>query len=127
MWIKFFLDGHHAKITTQYSTRFIPHQQMIWIIRDFCSTIANLFITKFLQLYTKSTKGIWKVISASSMGTMIEWYDFYIFGSLAVVISTKFSLLIIQLAAFLSTLATFAASSLFARLEPFSGTGRFNR
>jgi hypothetical protein len=24
----------------------------------------------------KSTKGIWKVISASSMGTMIEWYDF---------------------------------------------------
>jgi hypothetical protein len=36
-----------------------------------------------------STKGIWKVISASSMGTMIEWYDFYI-GSLAVVISTKF-------------------------------------
>jgi hypothetical protein len=29
------------------------------------------------------------------MGTMIEWYDFYIFGSLAVVISTKFSLQII--------------------------------
>jgi hypothetical protein len=26
------------------------------------------------------------------MGTMIEWYDFYIFGSLAVVISTKFFL-----------------------------------
>jgi hypothetical protein len=24
----------------------------------------------------KSTKGIWLVISASSMGTMIEWYDF---------------------------------------------------
>ena len=38
----------------------------------------------------KKTTGIWKVISASSMGTMIEWYDFYIFGSLAVVISTKF-------------------------------------
>jgi hypothetical protein len=38
----------------------------------------------------KSTKGIWKVISASSVGTLIEWYDFYIFGSLAVVISTKF-------------------------------------
>ena len=38
----------------------------------------------------KSTKGIWKVISASSVGTMIEWYDFYIFGSLAMVISTKF-------------------------------------
>ena len=28
--------------------------------------------------------GIWRVIMASSVGTMIEWYDFYIFGSLAV-------------------------------------------
>jgi len=26
-------------------------------------------------------RGIWKVIAASSVGTMIEWYDFYIFGS----------------------------------------------
>jgi MFS family permease len=57
----------------------------------------------------KSTKGIWKVISASSMGTMIEWYDFYIFGSLAVVISTKFFPGDNPTAAFLSTLATFAA------------------
>jgi MFS family permease len=57
----------------------------------------------------KNTKGIWKVISASSMGTMIEWYDFYIFGSLAVVISTKFFPSENPTAAFLSTLATFAA------------------
>ena len=57
----------------------------------------------------KSTKGIWKVISASSLGTMIEWYDFYIFGSLAVVISTKFFPSENPTAAFLSTLATFAA------------------
>jgi MFS family permease len=56
-----------------------------------------------------STKGIWKVISASSMGTMIEWYHFYIFGSLAVVISTKFFPSDNPTAAFLSTLATFAA------------------
>jgi len=56
----------------------------------------------------KSTKGIWKVISASSMGTMIEWYDFYIFGSLAVVISTKFFPADNPSAAFLATLATFA-------------------
>ena len=33
---------------------------------------------------------IWRVILASSVGTMIEWYDFYIFGSLAVVLSQKF-------------------------------------
>lgn len=58
---------------------------------------------------SKSTKGIWKIISASSMGTMIEWYDFYIFGSLAVVISTKFFPSDNPTAAFLSTLATFAA------------------
>ena len=30
------------------------------------------------------------VIAASSVGTMIEWYDFYIFGSLATVISPLF-------------------------------------
>ena len=33
---------------------------------------------------------IWKVITASAVGTMIEWYDFYIFGSLATVISPLF-------------------------------------
>jgi MFS family permease len=37
-----------------------------------------------------STSKIWMVILASSVGTMIEWYDFYIFGSLAVVLSQKF-------------------------------------
>src|SRR5215207_6193806 len=33
---------------------------------------------------------IWQVITASAVGTMIEWYDFYIFGSLAAVISPLF-------------------------------------
>ena len=33
---------------------------------------------------------IWKVIAASAVGTMIEWYDFYIFGSLATTISPLF-------------------------------------
>jgi len=31
-----------------------------------------------------------KVITASAVGTMIEWYDFYIFGSLATIISPLF-------------------------------------
>lgn len=58
----------------------------------------------------KSQKSsLFKVISASSMGTLIEWYDFYIFGSLAIVISTKFFPSDNPTAAFLSTLATFAA------------------
>ncbi|MFT4061604.1 MAG: MFS transporter [Edaphocola sp.] len=57
----------------------------------------------------KAPKGIWKVIFASSAGTLIEWYDFYIFGSLAAVIATKFFPQNNPTAAFLSTLATFAA------------------
>src|SRR3977135_647215 len=55
-----------------------------------------------------AAQGIWKVITASSVGTMIEWYDFYIFGSLAAIISTQFFTGRIPTAAFLKTLATFA-------------------
>src|SRR5881394_4297283 len=33
---------------------------------------------------------IWQIIGASSVGTMIEWYDFYIFGSLTTVIAPLF-------------------------------------
>src|SRR5579864_8234039 len=39
---------------------------------------------------TSSEYSIWRVILASAVGTMIEWYDFYIFGSLAAVLSPKF-------------------------------------
>ncbi|HUR11847.1 MAG TPA: MFS transporter [Flavitalea sp.] len=56
-----------------------------------------------------STKGIWKVITASSVGTLIEWYDFYIFGSLSTIIAQKFFPSTNPTAALLSTLATFAA------------------
>lgn len=56
-----------------------------------------------------SSKGIWKVITASSVGTLIEWYDFYIFGSLATIISEKFFPTGNPTTAFLATLATFAA------------------
>src|ERR1700694_3326848 len=55
-----------------------------------------------------AAQGIWKVITASSVGTMIEWYDFYIFGSLAAIISTQFFPGGSPTAAFLKTLATFA-------------------
>jgi MFS family permease len=55
-----------------------------------------------------SAQGIWKVITASSVGTMIEWYDFYIFGSLAAIIATQFFPGDNPTASFLKTLATFA-------------------
>lgn len=50
-----------------------------------------------------------QVIAASAVGTMIEWYDFYIFGSLAVVLAAQFFPKGNPTAALLSTLATFAA------------------
>lgn len=54
-------------------------------------------------------KKLWFVISASSVGTLIEWYDFYIFGSLATILAQQFFPNTNPTAAFLSTLATFAA------------------
>jgi len=56
-----------------------------------------------------TTKGIGKIIAASSVGTLIEWYDFYIFGSLAVIIGHKIFPPDIGAAALINTLAIFAA------------------
>lgn len=56
-----------------------------------------------------SSQGIRRVIAASSVGTLIEWYDFYIFGSLATVLAAQFFPNTNPTAALLSTLATFAA------------------
>ena len=55
------------------------------------------------------TKVIWKVIFASALGTMIEWYDFYIFGSLATVIAANFYDKSNPTTALLQTFATFGA------------------
>ncbi len=62
-----------------------------------------------MNLSPDPKRGIWKVISASSVGTLIEWYDFYIFGSLAPIIASQFFPKTNPTAALLSTLATFAA------------------
>ncbi|HEY1166118.1 MAG TPA: MFS transporter [Chitinophaga sp.] len=58
----------------------------------------------------KNTKNqnIWQVILASSAGTLIEWYDFYIFGSLSAIISEKFFPPSNPDLAYIATLATFA-------------------
>src|ERR1041384_2298909 len=55
-----------------------------------------------------SKKKIWQVIGASSVGTMIEWYDFYIFGSLAPVIAPLFYPPGNDTFAYIAYLATFA-------------------
>lgn len=51
---------------------------------------------------------IWQVIGASSVGTMIEWYDFYIFGSLAGIIAPLFYPPGNDTFAYIAYLATFA-------------------
>ena len=55
-----------------------------------------------------STSKIWNVILASSVGTMIEWYDFYIFGTLAIYLAPKFYPPGNELFAYIAYLATFA-------------------
>jgi MFS family permease len=49
-----------------------------------------------------------RVIFASSLGTMFEWYDFYLIGSLAVYISNAFFSGVNPAAAFIFTLLSFA-------------------
>ncbi|MFO0829888.1 MAG: MFS transporter [Phycisphaerales bacterium] len=53
-------------------------------------------------------RSLWTIIAASSAGTLIEWYDFYIFGALAVTLADVFFPKSSGATALLSTLATFA-------------------
>ena len=59
------------------------------------------------------------VIVAASVGNVIEWYDFYIFGSLAAVLSVKFFEKSNPVAALLSTIALFTAGFLVRPLGAF--------
>src|SRR4030081_1595707 len=59
---------------------------------------------------------IWRVILASAVGTMIEWYDFYIFGSLTAVLALKFYPPGNDTFAYIAYLATFAVGFL---VRPF--------
>src|SRR6266487_4648914 len=57
-----------------------------------------------------------RTIFASSAGTMIEWYDFYIFGSLSTTIASKFYQTGTPLGDLIAWLATFAVGFL---VRPF--------
>jgi len=50
-----------------------------------------------------------RVIFASSLGTVFEWYDFYLYGSLAAIISKQFFSAVNPTAAFIFALLAFAA------------------
>lgn len=55
------------------------------------------------------TKEERKVIFASSLGTVFEWYDFYLYGSLAAIIASHFFSAVNPTAAFIFALMAFAA------------------
>src|SRR5260221_3259960 len=60
-----------------------------------------------------------RVIVAASVGNVIEWYDFYIFGSLAAVLSVKFFEQSHPVAALLNTIVLFPAGFLIRPLGAF--------
>ena len=62
------------------------------------------------------TKEERKVIFASSLGTVFEWYDFYLYGSLAAIIAKQFFAALDPTAAFIASLMAFAAGFL---VRPF--------
>jgi MFS family permease len=51
----------------------------------------------------------WLVIGASSLGTVFEWYDFFIYGSLATILTAQFFSGVNEVTGFIFALATFAA------------------
>ncbi|HEV8695217.1 MAG TPA: MFS transporter [Lysobacter sp.] len=55
------------------------------------------------------TQGHKKVIFASSLGTVFEWYDFYLYGSLATIIAKQFFSGLNDTSAFIFALLAFAA------------------
>lgn len=59
-----------------------------------------------------------KVIFASSLGTVFEWYDFYLYGSLAAIISKQFFSGVNETAAFIFALMAFAAGFAVLPLAP---------
>ena len=65
---------------------------------------------------TPMTREERKVILASSLGTVFEWYDFYLYGSLAAVIAKQFFAGLDPTSAFIFALLAFAAGFL---VRPF--------
>ncbi|PYP75839.1 MAG: MFS transporter [Gemmatimonadetes bacterium] len=59
--------------------------------------------------YALSAADVRRVIFASSLGTVFEWYDFYLYGSLAAIISKQFFSGVNPTAGFIFALLAFAA------------------
>jgi MFS family permease len=57
----------------------------------------------------KPKRGVASVIAASSLGTVFEWYDFYLYGLLATILSAQFFSGVNETTGFILALAAFAA------------------
>src|SRR5271156_3888757 len=62
-----------------------------------------------LSLARTAAPNQWLVIGASSLGTVFEWYDFYIYGLLATILTSQFFSAVNEVTGFIFALATFAA------------------
>jgi MFS family permease len=62
-----------------------------------------------LPKHHKATTDERMVVGASSLGTVFEWYDFYLYGSLAGIISAQFFSGVNETTAYIFALAAFAA------------------
>src|SRR5271154_6393363 len=58
---------------------------------------------------TPATQSTWLVIGASSLGTVFEWYDFYLYGLLTAIIGAQFFSGVNDTTAFIFALAAFGA------------------
>jgi sugar transport protein len=71
--------------------------------------MASTSATAALPDELVATQDAWLVIGASSLGTVFEWYDFYLYGLLATVISAQFFSGVNDTTGFIFALAAFAA------------------
>jgi MFS family permease len=71
--------------------------------------MASMSTTAELPKATDAAPNQWLVIGASSLGTVFEWYDFYLYGLLATVISAQFFSGVNDVTGFIFALAAFAA------------------
>ena len=62
-----------------------------------------------LPKHHRATQNEKLVIAASSLGTVFEWYDFYLYGLLATYISAQFFSGVNETTGFIFALAAFAA------------------
>ncbi|MGB6310205.1 MAG: MFS transporter [Steroidobacteraceae bacterium] len=71
--------------------------------------MASMSTTADLTTEQGAAANPWLVIGASSLGTIFEWYDFYLYGLLASIISGQFFSGVNEITGFIFALAAFAA------------------